>query len=184
MCPVALRGYLTCFVNCCWGIGQVIGIGVIKSQVGNTSHWAWRMPYALQWMWPVPLLVGVFFAPESPWWLVRRGRFDDAKKNLLRLTSLSRETDFDADETIDMMRHTTELEQEITGGASYLDCFKGTDLRRTEIVCMTWVRRLERDRWWAGQFAVCGAAAQTPATGTPPAIPVTWPAWPNVTCIS
>jgi SP family general alpha glucoside:H+ symporter-like MFS transporter len=37
-----------------------------------------------------------------------------------------------------MMRHTTELEQEITGGASYLDCFKGTDLRRTEIVCMTW----------------------------------------------
>jgi len=45
---------------------------------------------------------------------------------------------FNPDETIDMMRHTTALENEITSGASYLDCFKGTDLRRTEIVCMVW----------------------------------------------
>jgi SP family general alpha glucoside:H+ symporter-like MFS transporter len=37
-----------------------------------------------------------------------------------------------------MMRHTHTLETEITHGASYLDCFKGTDLRRTEIVCMVW----------------------------------------------
>jgi SP family general alpha glucoside:H+ symporter-like MFS transporter len=92
----------------------------------------------MQWMWPLPLFIGVAFAPESPWWLVRKGRIEEAKKALLRLTSLNRETDFDADETIDMMRHTTELEKEITTGASYLDCFRGTDLRRTEIVCMVW----------------------------------------------
>ncbi len=57
---------------------------------------------------------------------------------MLRLTSLNRETNFDADETIDMMVHTTALEEKITRGASYLDCFRGTDLRRTEIVCMVW----------------------------------------------
>jgi SP family general alpha glucoside:H+ symporter-like MFS transporter len=89
-------------------------------------------------MWPVPLLIGILMAPESPWWLVRKGRIDDAKKALLRLTSLDRETDFDADETIAMMVHTTALEEKITSGASYLDCFRGTDLRRTEIVCMAW----------------------------------------------
>ena len=37
-----------------------------------------------------------------------------------------------------MMVHTTALEEKITKGATYLDCFKGTDLRRTEIVCMCW----------------------------------------------
>lgn len=37
-----------------------------------------------------------------------------------------------------MMVHTTALEEKITQGASYLDCFKGTDLRRTEIVCLCW----------------------------------------------
>lgn len=89
-------------------------------------------------MWPVPLLIGIFLAPESPWWLVRKGRTEEAKKSLLRLTSLNKETDFDADETISMMVHTTALEEKITAGATYWDCFKGTDLRRTEIVCMVW----------------------------------------------
>ncbi|RSH78845.1 uncharacterized protein EHS24_001766 [Apiotrichum porosum] len=138
VCPVALRGYLTCYVNFCWGLGQVIGIGVIKSMLGREDEWAYRIPYGLQWMWPLPLLIGVALAPESPWWLVRHGRYEDAKHALLRLTSLDRETDFDADETIDMMRHTTELERDITSGSSYWDCFKGTDRRRTEIVCMIW----------------------------------------------
>jgi SP family general alpha glucoside:H+ symporter-like MFS transporter len=125
-------------VNFCWGLGQLIGIGVIRSLVDRQDEWSYRIPYALQWMWPVPLMIGVFLAPESPWWLVRKGRIDDAKKALLRLTSLNRETDFNADETVAMMVHTTALEEKITRGATYLDCFKGTDLRRTEIVCMAW----------------------------------------------
>lgn len=135
---MALRGYLTTYVNFCWGLGQVIGIGVIKSQLGNDTQWSYRLPYSLQWMWPVPLLIGIALAPESPWWLVRRGHVEKAKKSLLRLTSLNRETDFNADETIAMMVHTTALEEKITKGATYWDCFKGTDLRRTEIVCMCW----------------------------------------------
>ncbi|KAF7291456.1 MFS general substrate transporter [Mycena kentingensis (nom. inval.)] len=136
--PVALRGYLTTYVNFCWGLGQVIGIGVIKSQLGRTDQWAYRIPYALQWMWPPILFIGIYFAPESPWWLVRRGRLEDARKSLLRLTNVDREADFNADETIAMMQHTTQLEEKITAGATYWDCFKGTDLRRTEIVCMCW----------------------------------------------
>ena len=51
---------------------------------------------------------------------------------------MNRETDFNADETVAMMVHTTALEKKITKGASYLDCFRGTDLRRTEIICMCW----------------------------------------------
>jgi SP family general alpha glucoside:H+ symporter-like MFS transporter len=133
-----MRGYLTTYVNCCWGIGQLIGIGVIMSMLDRTDEWAYRIPYALQWMWPLPLAIGIFFAPESPWWLVRRGKLDQAKKALLRLTSTSRETDFDADETVAMMVHTTALEEKTTSGATYWDCFKGHDLRRTEIVCMVW----------------------------------------------
>ncbi|SMQ50160.1 unnamed protein product [Zymoseptoria tritici ST99CH_3D7] len=138
VCPVALRGYLTTYINACWGYGQLIAIGVIRAMVNRNDQWAYRIPYALQWMWPVPLMIGVFFAPESPWWLVRKGKLVEAKKSLIRLTSLNRETDFDADETVAMMTHTTALEKKITSGASYWDCFKGTDLRRTEIVCMAW----------------------------------------------
>ena len=38
-----------------------------------------------------------------------------------------------------MMIHTNELEIQQTAGTSYLDCFKGNDLRRTELTVMTWV---------------------------------------------
>lgn len=138
VCPIALRGHLTTYVNFCWGLGQVIGIGVIKSMLGRNDEWSYRIPYALQWMWPLPLLVGVALSPESPWWLVRKGRIEEARKSLLRLTSSNEETDFNADDTIAMMQHTTNMEREMTSGATYWDCFKGIDRRRTEIVCMVW----------------------------------------------
>lgn len=138
VCPVAMRGHLTTYVNFCWGLGQEIGIGVIMAMLKRDDEWAYRIPYGLQWMWPLPLAVGIFFAPESPWWLVRKGRTAEAKRSLLRLTSRKQQGDFDADETVAMMVHTTALEEKTTSGASYLDCFRGHDLRRTEIVSMVW----------------------------------------------
>jgi SP family general alpha glucoside:H+ symporter-like MFS transporter len=100
--------------------------------------WTFRIPFAIQWLWPLPLLIGVIFAPESPWWLVRHGRIPDAKKALLRLTTRSDPT-FNADATIAMMSHTNELEKQISAGTSYLDCFRGVDRRRTEIACIVWL---------------------------------------------
>ncbi|RYP44204.1 hypothetical protein DL768_009320 [Monosporascus sp. mg162] len=119
VCPVALRGYLTTYINMCWGIGQMLGIATIMGNLWRADEWAYRIPYALQWMWPLPLAIGIFFAPESPWWLVRRQKLEEAKKSLLRLTSLGRGTDFDADETVAMMVHTTALEQKNLSGNSF-----------------------------------------------------------------
>ncbi|ODN95190.1 MFS transporter, SP family, general alpha glucoside:H+ symporter [Cryptococcus wingfieldii CBS 7118] len=138
VCPVALRGYLTCYANFCWGWGQLIGIGVIRAMFKRDDQWAYRIPYAVQWIWPPLILIGVIFAPESPWWLIRHGRIEEAKKSLLRLASPKKDPSFDVNEQADLIRHTTELEKDITSGASYLDCFKGVDLRRTEIVCAIW----------------------------------------------
>lgn len=38
-----------------------------------------------------------------------------------------------------MMIHTNELEIQQTSGTSYWHCFKGVDLRRTEITCLVWL---------------------------------------------
>jgi SP family general alpha glucoside:H+ symporter-like MFS transporter len=46
--PVALRGYLTCYVNLCWGVGQLVGVGVIKAMLGRTDSSAYKIPYGLQ----------------------------------------------------------------------------------------------------------------------------------------
>lgn len=138
--PVILRPYLTTYVNLCWVIGQLIASGVLRGMLNlGGSEWGWRIPYALQWIWPLPIILGCVFAPEAPWWLVRHGRFEDAKKSLLRLTTPSADPTFDPDKTVAMMEHTNELEKQMSAGTSYSDCFKGVDLRRTEIVCITWL---------------------------------------------
>jgi SP family general alpha glucoside:H+ symporter-like MFS transporter len=99
----------------------------------------YRSIIAIQWIWPVPIIIGVLFAPESPWWLVRRGRVEDARQALRKLTS-SKNTDnpFNVEDTLAMIVATNELEKALEYGVGYLDCFKGINLRRTEIVCVTW----------------------------------------------
>lgn len=105
--PVALRAYLTMYVNMCWSIGQLLENGVMRAMVGREDQWAYKIPFALQWIWPVPLLAAAFFMPESPWWLVRRGRHNEAEHSLKRLTSRA-DVVFDAKKTIAMMEHTSE----------------------------------------------------------------------------
>lgn len=138
ICPIHLRPILTTYVNLCWVMGQFIASGVLRAMVSRTDEWGYKIPFALQWMWPLPLIIGIWFAPESPWWLVRKDRLEDAKRALNRLTSRQSNVSFNADETISMMVHTTELEKAINATAHYQDCFKGTDLKRTEIVCGVW----------------------------------------------
>ncbi|KAK6540243.1 hypothetical protein TWF694_009058 [Orbilia ellipsospora] len=136
VCPTALRAYLTTFVNLCWVIGQLTASSVLRGFLNRQDEWSYRIPYALQWVWPVPIIIGCIFAPESPWWLVRQGRIQEAENTVRRLTSAN--SGIDVHKTVSMMIQTDELEKEITSGTSYIDCFKGTDLRRTEIACMVW----------------------------------------------
>ncbi|KAK6352863.1 hypothetical protein TWF696_004863 [Orbilia brochopaga] len=136
VCPTALRAYLTTFVNLCWVIGQLIASSVLRGFLSRTDEWSYRIPYAMQWIWPVPIIIGCIFAPESPWWLVRHNRVKDAENAVRRLTS--KDSGVDVQKAVSAMIRTNELEKEITSGTTYWDCFKGTDLRRTEIACVVW----------------------------------------------
>ncbi|KAI1259477.1 raffinose family of oligosaccharides transporter [Xylariaceae sp. FL1019] len=139
VCPMVLRAYLTTYVNLCWVLGQFIASGVLRAMLSRSDAWGYKIPFALQWMWPIPLIIGVSFAPESPWWLVRRDRIDDAKRVLVGLTSRGSDANFNIDETISLMVHTNELEKAVTKGTKYADLFRGAvSLRRTELVCVVW----------------------------------------------
>ena len=129
VCPVALRGILTAYVNLCFVIGQFIANGIIAGTSTLTSHWAYSAPFAAQWVWPAVILIGLPFAPESPWWLVRKGRMEDAEKSLKRLASPK----IDVKQTLAMIIETDRLEVEMEAGSTYTDCFKKINLRRTEI---------------------------------------------------
>ncbi|KAL4727968.1 hypothetical protein ACLX1H_004673 [Fusarium chlamydosporum] len=139
ICPAALRGYLTAWVSMCWGAGSFLATGVLRGSLDLKGDAGWRVPYGLQWMWIPPLITVAFFAPESPWYLIRRGRFEDAEKSLRRLARKGHYTDETMAQTLALMNHTNEMEKIEAEDASFIDCFRGTNARRTGIVCMAWI---------------------------------------------
>ncbi|KAJ3958325.1 hypothetical protein N0V92_005088 [Colletotrichum tropicale] len=134
VCPLALRGYLTVYVNLCWALGQLISAGVQAGFSERVGQWSYRVPFAIQWVWPLPLFAILWFAPESPWYFVRLGKYDQAEMSILRLSSPSQRSQ--AKQKVAMMIHTNEIEAQMDEGTSYMDCFRGVDLRRTEIACL------------------------------------------------
>ncbi|KAK1477746.1 sugar porter family MFS transporter [Colletotrichum abscissum] len=129
VCPTAIRGHLTSYVNLCFVMGQLLANGVTAGTSKLDTHWAYSLPFALQWFWILVILPGLLFVPESPWWLVRKGRMDDARKSLGRLASKQ----VNVDASLAFIVETDRLEQELEAGSTYYDCLKGANLRRTEI---------------------------------------------------
>ncbi|KAF2225218.1 putative maltose permease MAL31 [Elsinoe ampelina] len=129
--PIKLRAPCTQMLQMFWAIGSII-VGAITYHYNSiTGPSAYRVPIALQWMFPTPLAILIFFAPESPYWLTRKGRFDDALKAIGRL---GRKSMVNAQDSFAMVKRIVDHES-TANKPSIPELFKGTDLRRTLIVC-------------------------------------------------
>ncbi|KXJ85617.1 general substrate transporter [Microdochium bolleyi] len=135
--PAVLRPYLTTYVNMCWAIGKLFGSGVLRGTLAIDGDLSWRITFAIQWFWPALLIPVLCFAPESPWWLVRKGRLDEARA-LLKDRLMSNKNNggpadvaFDLDKQVALMLATTEHERAVMAQTSYAACFRGSNLRRT-----------------------------------------------------
>ena len=142
ICPMKLRGYMTGYVMICWMLGGFIGTSVTTGTESIASDWSWRIPYICQWIWPVPLFVLSYFAPESPWWLVKNGRLEEAEATVKRLGgSAMRDR---AAQTVANMVHTCQVEKDLAnneGQGRWREIFQSSNLRRTEIT--TFVQTLQ-----------------------------------------
>lgn len=129
--PHHLRNISIAMSNMALITGTLIGQGALTGTQGLTSVWAYRGPFALQWIWC--LIVGscLWLCPESPWYLVHRGRMDEARHSLDRLAMARNPQELT--NTIAMMEKTVRLEKEYQKSSTYRECFRGTNLRRTEI---------------------------------------------------
>jgi len=127
ICPVQVRGLTTSGVQLFIGIGQLTANLVLKGTGTLSTTLAYKIPFSLQFFFPLVLLLFLPFTPESPWHLVRTNH------QTLALSTLSHLGYPSPSLTLSKITKTIELENKKTRSTTYLDCFKGPNLRRTEI---------------------------------------------------
>ncbi|ESZ95886.1 hypothetical protein SBOR_3699 [Sclerotinia borealis F-4128] len=127
ICPATIRGLTTSGVQLLIAIGQLTGNLVLKGTGTLSSSEAYKIPFSLQFIFPVIILFGLPFAPESPWYLLRHSDTDSTISTLARLGYPSPVT------TVEEMSVIISAEAKHSSQTSYLDCFRGSNLRRTEI---------------------------------------------------
>lgn len=84
-CRPELRGFFLCFFNTSIVFGQFLIVVVAKGTSSLSSRWQWEGAVCSMYIWPLLLVIGYPFFPESAYWLVREGKVDKARRSLRRM---------------------------------------------------------------------------------------------------
>lgn len=147
LAPLPLRGILSSYCNLAAVVGQFIGTGVTFAFQGRLDQWAYRVPFAIQWSWCLIFLLFIWWAPESPYWLVRKDN-DHAALSVLKRLSSHKDSEQDAAERLALIREVNQMERDSATSGSFLECFRGANLRRTEICVVAYTIQI----WGGGSF--------------------------------
>ncbi|KAI2793060.1 hypothetical protein POX_b03107 [Penicillium oxalicum] len=72
------RQTATALYNACWAVGSITSASVCFGTLSMSTHWSWRAACVIQAFFPIVQLVGLTIVPESPRWLISKGRNDEA----------------------------------------------------------------------------------------------------------
>lgn len=137
-----------------------IGIGIVSSywiDYGfsyTSGAVAWRTPIAIQLIFAVIVTVVIFGCPESPRWLAKRGREDEAREVLCAVFDLQPDDPYILGEMA-AIRAAISIEQ--SGGATWSAVFKSDILQTRRRMLMAWFG-LFMNQWSGinlGEFIGC-----------------------------
>ncbi|KAF8187140.1 monosaccharide importer [Pholiota molesta] len=125
--PKAIRGLIVGLYQFAITIGALLAAIVLNSTKNFNSHSAWRTPIAVQFAWGAILGGGMLLLPESPRYLLLKGRDAAARHALGRLLSKPADSQEVEDECAAVALGLKLEHEESTG--TYFDCFQNNENR-------------------------------------------------------
>ncbi|KAK3313998.1 general substrate transporter [Apodospora peruviana] len=128
--PAHLRAVMVALFSEWVNIGSIVGAVITNVTQKKLDKSSYQIPLGAQFIVPGLLAIGLFFVPESPRYLVNKGKEAEGRKALERLRGDSlRQDEFEL-EWVEMVRGIEE-EKKLASTVGPLDMFRGSDLRRT-----------------------------------------------------
>lgn len=128
--PKSLRGLMSGTYNAFLMIGGFAASLIVYLCQHIPSNWAWRVVIVAQIAIPVASWLSLPFLPESPYWLVPRGRLDQAVVSFRRLRGPS----FRAEEEVAAIQQLQQEQRERQATATWAACFTHPVNRRRTII--------------------------------------------------
>jgi SP family sugar:H+ symporter-like MFS transporter len=114
-------------------MGLFIAAIVLNSTKNRNDTGSYRIPIAIQYAWAIILVVGMLLLPETPRFLIKRGKHEAAARSLSRLRRLDVKHPALVEELSEIQaNHDYEM---LIGTASYLGCFQAPIRKRLLTGC-------------------------------------------------
>ena len=128
--PPRKRGFLMALYSMGLSLGTVIATAVCYGSSHLKDNWQWKLPILLQIPLSLMLVFGVWYFPESPRWLLLKGRDEEARVSFARFFQKgpqSREVIAQMQET----KHYIKLEERCQENNSWTGIFGRREIHRT-----------------------------------------------------
>ncbi|KAG8858389.1 hypothetical protein FRB96_005274 [Tulasnella sp. 330] len=124
------RGPLTSTYNSLWYSGAIIAAWTTYGSFRIKSSWSWRLPSALQGLPSILQIALMWFCPESPRWLINKGRDAEALRTLAYYHARGNDQDPLIQFEYNEIKEAIALDRAVAEQVSWADLFKTSGNRR------------------------------------------------------
>ncbi|KAH8820762.1 general substrate transporter [Xylogone sp. PMI_703] len=126
-----LRGFFLICFNSFIVLGQFMITLVTRKTIDIHNEWQYKVPILIMFLYPIIVLAGFYWYPESPYFLFSRGKKEEGRKALLRLYG-SGDSEI-VDKLAIGIQHSIQSSEVLAKageGGRFIDVFRGSNWKR------------------------------------------------------
>lgn len=131
------RAFLTALYNCGWYVGSTVAAWATYGTRNYENSWAWRIPSILQLAIPIVALPAVLLMPESPRYLISKGKRQQARDIMTRLHANGDESSPLVDFEMREIEEAIASDAKISSSTSWGDLFNTKGNRHRALISIT-----------------------------------------------